>query len=334
MSLGKIKVCRMPQSDVSDERFEKVLQVLKAQAEHLLAREARLGRGMRLIGKSRISDDELFGRFKRLREQGNALGKQITSFLSNHHEVVDKQEIWPRLLEVETALTFVRFSNLANDDIKARLGQSWNAFDALWLRFDCALNAITRSNDTTLSLLTSEELKTLADMAGDELMKYGNYETFSADAIKMMADLVELLDRIDGCASEARSILAGRFDPRDGSGRPVSFRGDRLSALLLGMAAAMLSPNKTKLTFSRGRNGPPRSAADAVAQALSDCADVADPAARAVLDDAPKTYETIVRYLITKSKNNEVLLSDRHLGEVLGRRLSESDIIQSGAEER
>jgi hypothetical protein len=276
----------------------------------------------------------LLERFKKLKHWFHEFRQRVIPLLDHHGGVVDKHNIWPKIVEVDTALSFDKFSLLANEDVKARLYRIWHAVDAIWLELDFALKATaSQQNEHTLSQLTQEELKNLADAADDEPIEYGAVRTYPEDAIEIMVSLIGLLDIAERCVSESRYMIAGRFDPREGPGKPISGRGYRLSALLLGFAAAMLSPNKKKLKFSRGKNRPPHSAADAVAKALNQCTDVTDPAARAILDEAPKTYDAIVRRLIPKCQDDEYFIKDIQLGQTLGRRRSKSDIIQSGEEE-
>lgn len=313
----------MPRSVVTKERFEEVVAILEKQARHLLAREGRLGTGTRFVGKSRIADDELLVRVERLQQSFSELRLRIAAFQAHHPKVLDWQELWPRIGEIEPALSYDRFSNLASDDVEARLLRSHDGFKAIRSQLDSVLQKEAEQINPTLARLTQEEIKILADTAGDDLTDDGDFGTYSKDALDLIADLTGLIDLADACLSESRYVFIGRFDPLKGPGRPTALRGDRLSAQLLGIAEGLGVAEKMNLRVSRGKNSPPHSAADAVAEALARCMDVKNPIARAILAEAPKTYDAIVRRLITKLEKSEILSKDRALGQAFSRRLED-----------
>lgn len=305
----------MPRSVATKEPFEEVVAILEKRARHLLAREGHLGSGTRFSSRSRIADDELLMRAQRLQQSFAELKLGIIAIRELHPGLFEKHEIWPQTIEIETALSYDRFFILADGDVEARLLRSHDGFKAIRSQLDSVLQKEAEEIDPTLARLTQEEIKILADTANDDLVEDGNFGIYPKDALDLIADLTGLIDLADACVSEARYVLTGRFDPLKGPGRPTSRRGDRLSAYLVGMAESM------NLRLSRGKKSPPHSAADAVAKALALCRDIEDPASRAILEEAPKTYDAIVRRLTTKFEKSEILSKDRALGQAFSRRL-------------
>jgi hypothetical protein len=307
----------MPQSVVTKERFDEVVAILEKRARHLLAREGRLGSGTRFSSRSRIADDELLVRVQRLQQSFAELKQGVSAIREYRPGLFERHEIWPQTIEIETALSYDRFSNLADDDVEARLLRSHNGFKAIRSQLDSVLQKKAEQIGPTLARLTQEEIKILADTANDDLMEDGDFRIYPKDALDLIADLTGLINLADASVSEARYVLTGRFDPWKGPGRPTSRRGDRLSAQLLGIAEGM------NLRLSRGKKSPPHSAADAVAEALARCTDVKDPASLAILEEAPKKYHAIVRRLTTKFEKSELLSKDRALGQAFSRRLED-----------
>ena len=313
----------MPRSFVTKERFEEVVAVLEKQTRHLLAREGRLGSGTRFSSRSRIADDELLMRVQRLQQSFAELKLGITAIRELRPGLFEKHEIWPQTIEIEIALSYDRFFNLSDGDVEARLLRSHDGFKAIRSQLDAVLQKEAEQIDPTLARLTQEEIKILADTANDSLREDRDFEIYPKAALDLIADLTGLIDLADACVSEARYVLTGRFDPWEGPGRPTAFRGDRLSAQLLGIAETLGEAEKLNLRLSRGNKSPPHSAADAVAEALARCKDIKDAASLAILEEAPKTYDTIVRRLITKFEKSEILSKDRVLGQAFSRRLED-----------
>lgn len=313
----------MPLSVATKEQFEEVVAILEKRARHLLSLEGRLGTGTRFVGKSRIADDELLLRFQRLQESSSQLKRGIRTFREHSPDVLEWQEIWPQLDGIERALFYDRFFNLASDDVEKRLLQSHDGFKAIWSQLDSVLQKKAEQINPVLSRLTQGEIKILTDMAGDDLMEHDDFGTYPKDALDLIFNLRGLIDLADACLSESRYVFVGRFDPLKGPGRPTALRGDRLSAQLLGIAETLTVTTKMKLRLSRGKKSPPHSAADAVAEALTRCEDIKNPAARAILEEAPKTYDTIVRRLIAKFEMSELLHKDRALGHAFARRFED-----------
>lgn len=189
----------MPLSVATKEQFEEVVAILEKRARHLLAREGRLGSGTRFVGKSRLADDELLVRFQRLLQSFSELSQGIDRFRANRPNVLEWQQIWPRLGEIEPALSYDRFSNLASDDVEKRLLQSHDGFKAIRSQLDSVLQKKAEQISPVLSRLTQEEINILANTAGDDLMDDGDFGTYSKDALDIISSLIGLIDLADAC---------------------------------------------------------------------------------------------------------------------------------------
>lgn len=313
----------MPRSVATKERFDEVVAILEKRARHLLAREGRVGSGTRFSGKSRMADDELLVRVQRLQQSCAEFKQEIIAIMGQRAGLFEKSQLWPQTIQIERALSYDRLFNLADDDLEERLLSSHDQLKAIRSQLDSVLLKTAEQIDPTLARLTQEEITILADTANDDHMEDGDSGTYPKDALDLVADLIGLIDLADACASEARYVLTGRFDPWKGAGRPIALRGDRLSAQLLGIAESLGATENMNLRLSRGKNIPPHSAADAVSAALTRCMDVKDPTSRAILEEAPKTYDAIVRRLVTKFGKSKILSKDRALGQAFSRRFED-----------
>ncbi|EDM70691.1 hypothetical protein RAZWK3B_14878 [Roseobacter sp. AzwK-3b] len=268
-----------------------------------------------------MSDNEVLERVQKLQKSFAELKDAMVTIIRRRPSLFQNHEIWPQIIEIEIALSHDSFFKLANDDVEARLLRSHDGFKTIRSQLESILQKEADWIDPTLSRLTKEEIKILADTTSEDLGEDGDFGTYSKDHLYLIALLTGLIDLSDVLSSEARYVLTGRFAPSEGPGRPTALRGQRLTVFLLGIAESLGADEKMNLRLSRKTNSPRRSAADAVAEALARCMDVKNPVSRAILEEAPKTYNVIVRRLIGEIKKSEILLKDRELGQRFARRL-------------
>ena len=279
----------MTTRDGATPDFNLVVEILERRARFVLARWTRLGtHHVRITGGGRIGDDELRERFTRLRGAADALSGRLDALSAGVPRVGNAPSIPGLIDEARAALAFTTFSTLPEPVVEARLEDAWAALLEIAAQIEATLTRAAEPVGDGLRLLTPTELDALSEIEAED----GG----DPAPLRRLARMAALLDDVGRAASESRAVLAGRFHRLGGRGRPELIRGRRLAAHLLGAAEGLkLRPSRNRLPT---RDGPGRSAADAVLSALARCSDVEDPIERAILAECPRTFEAIEVRLI------------------------------------
>lgn len=302
-------------NSLDDQRFLSIVEILTARARHLLEREERIGSTMRLIGKTRIGDDELRARIQRLRVSIRTLLKDFNKYWTEGGNHVRAAEVFPSLTKAESCLSFDRLSSLLEADIETRLLNLCEALDIIMLQSEVAMKeAMSALSDPALKLLTPAELAALEELTIEELTALEEFPKTDHNVNQKITILTSLNDSVAQCRSETRAIIAGRFQAGKARGAPEKLRGQRLAIQLLGMSEAF------GLFNSRDHHGH-KSGIDAVILALQPLANHTNKAALVILKEVPKTHDAFARHLLPKARTNEWLLSEWRLGRALGERM-------------
>lgn len=270
---------------------------------------------MRLINKARIGDDELRERIQRLKQEISRLREDGIAFYNSEVDFIERHEFWPLLVKLEAPLDIKLLALHKPRETQALLELTWETLDDVILYLAGALGKAGTLTDPVLTRLTPEELESFCEIYSEDPQVVDGVPAIGPEHAKAIASLLRLHDAATRCISETRAILAGRFDPPAGPGAPRQNRGKRLAAELLGIAEGL------ELDASRDHDNHRESGIDAVLAALRCCEDTTDPAARTILAEIPKTFDAFARQLPRDRCKDKILIGDRRLGRVLGRRL-------------
>lgn len=257
--------------------FEEIVDVLEARARHLLGKEARLGPARELLGRARLSDEELRGRLARLRDHVAICLSQARSLTEATVARSDDAKIVALLTSASRRLSGVRFALIRPKALFARLFRLWRLLDKALASVEAELAGLASrlGPEQRLDLLTVQEL--------EALFRHGR------EARRLM-DLQRLEDLLRSGKAEARNLFVTRFCAHGTSepGRLAHRRGRWIAAHLIGVAEG--------LGLSAGHSSgalEPESGAHALAIVVSrlraargDWGD--DPAAGAVLAEMPR----------------------------------------------
>lgn len=201
-----------------------------------------------------------------------------------------------------------------DEELEGRIQRLWVSLQKLseGLSVVSELSAahLSTSYDThTVLLLAPEEIRALFE---DELPVQD-----PRNDVEIVATLLELHRDSVNAASEARAILAGRFDVARPRGRPPQQRGRELAIRLIGFSEGL----GLKPTRNRFPNGMPFSAIDALLAALPEISSQrrGDPVADAIIREIPNTFDAIEK-LVTSSQKNGRLRKARQTGKEAGAR--------------
>lgn len=300
---------------VDRAHFEEIVGILEARARHLLQREARLGATSRFTGKARIGDDELRDRILRLKSLVASLTDDSIDYCTKNRDLIAYEEFWHLLAKLEAPLNFHRLAEQTPCETKARLEHLWQTLYEIALQLEGGLRNAGTLTDPALIQITPEELEALGEVMLEDPQVLNGLPAVDPELVNAIAQLLRLYDTTRRCISETRAVLAGRFDPSTGRGAPRQNRGKRHAAELLGMAEGL------GLDASRDHDNHCESGIDAVVAARRRCEDLSDPIARIILAEIPETFDAFARQLPRDRCKDRILIGNRRLGRVLGKRL-------------
>lgn len=264
--------------------FAAVVAILIWRLERLLAREARLGSGLRLKAGGRIGDAELRARVQRLGVELEAIREAAAAATEPDADVAAQD-----VARARRELDLMESGALDGAHAELALSLCWEHLDAAHARIAGAFERAAVAIDPGLRLATLGEIEALADGA--------NADGLDVTGLLRLAALCEVADDVQAALAEARALYVGRFARTGRRGRPEQERGRRLAAHLLGLAEAL----GLARFDSRG------SAVDAVIAALEHCDRAGNAAAHAILAEVPRSRDVIERRLLRDLPRDPIL---------------------------
>lgn len=254
--------------------FAAVVAILIWRAERLLARESRIGEGLRLRAGGRIGDTELYARIHRLGTELDAI--LLAAAATEHDAAVAAQDV----ALARRALGLMDPGSLDDARVEPALWLCWERLDAAHERLAGAFARAAVAIDPGLRLATLGEIEALADGA--------DADGLDVSGLLRLAAVCEVSEDVQAALAEARALYIGRVCHTGQRGRPEKERGRRLAAQLLGVAEA----------FGLARYAARGSAVDAVITALEHCDGAKDEASQAVIAEVPRSRDVIERRLL------------------------------------
>jgi hypothetical protein len=285
--------------------MQEIIDKVAARAQTLLKREARVGSST----PNRISPHMTSKRFEPVRTLELTEGeKQLFATLEDE---LAKQEQEQVAAAPKDPISPIKPDSIKEDEFIGRLTRLVDHFEEYTHAIETAqvrvANKLQKGSPQTVLNLSPEEVTTHWD--SDE-----HVQASEREIAELAAFLGGLRDHSERAISELNRLICGRYGIETRSGRPAVRRGKEVGAFLLGYAVGLgLTATTSRTNEGKG------SAVEALIGAFILVRQPKDPAALAVYEQLPRSYEPIAK-LHQALPSDETLHQQFETGKRLGER--------------
>ncbi|MEM6742955.1 MAG: hypothetical protein AAF676_04340 [Pseudomonadota bacterium] len=283
--------------DEEQALFEAAVDAVERRAQLLLEREGRLGGSIEGQVQARIPTAEIYGRLSRLqRKLLHAKARADRTLGSGEGQRTDRL-LWNLVAEAADAAPRRGLRRMTADIVRDRLLHLLQVLEDIDVEAEAAARrqaARLGRRHETLHAHTTNELRIY-------LKDFG--PTTRSRGARLMC-IIWLGETMRRSLAECRRILAGRYAWDVGkTGRPAPLRGRWFASHLIGFAEGF--------GLRTSRNAEPqvqreaRTAVDAYLLARARLSRPIDPVARRMLDEAPATFDAVMRRHLRPSDSTQ-----------------------------